>query len=223
MVPDLPILLLLGLLGGVLALDGTSFGQFMLSRPLIAAGLAGIVTGSPQAGIVIGVLLEALQLAVLPVGAARYPEAAPAAVAAAGAYAGAAVDVPVALMAAVVFSMAWGRVGGTTVEWLRRTNVGIAVPGDGQLVSPGELERMHLKALGVDFVRGAVVTITGLLVLGTLLETLGWIPFQEHWTRPALALSAAGALASSLRLFGRRRLPLFFAGAAAGVAVLWLK
>jgi hypothetical protein len=82
---------------------------------------------------------------------------------------------------------------------------------------------MHLKALGLDFVRGAVVTITGLLVLGTLLETLGWIPFQEHWTRPALALSAAGALASSLRLFGRRRLPLFFAGAAAGLAVLWLK
>ena len=222
MIPDLPILLLLGVLGGVLALDGTSFGQFMLSRPLIAAVLAGIVTGSPQAGIVIGVLLEALQLAVLPVGAARYPEAAPAAVASAGAYAGAAVDVPVALMAAVVFSMAWGRVGGTTVEWLRRTNVGIAVPGDAT-VSPGELERMHLKALGLDFVRGAVVTVAGLLVLGTLLETLGWIPFQEHWTRPALALSAAGARVSSLRLFGRRRLPLFLAGAAAGLGVLWLR
>lgn len=223
MVPDVPILLLLGLLGGVLALDATSFGQFMLSRPLIAAGLAGMVTGSLQAGIVIGVLLEALQLAVLPVGAARYPEAAPAAVASAGAYAGAAVDAPVALMAAVVFSMAWGRVGGATVEWLRRTNVGIAVPDGGQAVSAGELERMHLRALGLDFVRGAVVTVTGLLVLGTLLETLGWIPFQEHWTRPALALSAAGALASSLRLFGRRRLPLFLAGAAAGLAVLWLK
>ncbi|HZG42780.1 MAG TPA: PTS sugar transporter subunit IIC, partial [Longimicrobium sp.] len=77
MVPDIPILLLLGVLGGVLALDATSFGQFMLSRPLIAAVLAGIATGSAQAGIVIGVLLEALQLAVLPVGAARYPEAAP--------------------------------------------------------------------------------------------------------------------------------------------------
>ena len=222
MVPDLPTVLLLGLLGGVLALDGTSVGQFMLSRPLIAAGLAGIATGSLQAGIVIGVLLEALQLAVLPVGAARYPEAAPAAVAAAAAYAGAAVDAPVALMAAVVFSMAWGRVGGATVEWLRRTNVGIAVPAEGPL-SPGEVERRHLRAVGLDFARGAAVTIVGLLVLGTLLETLGWIPFQEHWTRPALALSAAGALASSLRLFGRRRLPLFLAGAAAGLGVLWLR
>lgn len=222
MVPDLPTVLLLGLLGGVLALDGTSVGQFMLSRPLIAAGLAGIATGSPEAGIVIGVLLEALQLAVLPVGAARYPEAAPAAVAAAGAYAGAAVDAPVALMAAVVFSMAWGRVGGATVEWLRRTNVAIAVPAEGPL-SPGEVERRHLRAAGLDFARGAAVTVAGLLVLGTLLETLGWIPFQEHWTRPALALSAAGALASSLRLFGRRRLPLFLAGAAAGLGVLWLR
>jgi hypothetical protein len=67
------------------------------------------------------------------------------------------------------------------------------------------------------------VTLVGLLILGTLLETLGWIPFREEWTRPALALSAAAALASSLRLFGRRRMPLFVAGAAAGGLLLWLR
>ena len=33
----------------------------------------------------------------------------------------------------------------------------------------------------------------------------------------------ADALASSLRLFGRRRMPLFVAGAAAGAALLWLR
>jgi hypothetical protein len=99
--------------------------------------------------------------------------------------------------------------------------VNLAVPEDA--ASPGEVERMQLKAVGLDFARGAAVTVVGLLVLGTLLETLGWIPFQEHWTKPALALSAAAALASSLRLFGRRRLPLFLAGAAAGLGVLWLR
>lgn len=222
MIPDPLTLLLLSLLGGLLALDATSVGQLMLGRPLIAAGLAGMIAGNPAAGIVVGVLMEAIHLAVLPVGAARYPEAGPAAVAAAGAYAGAHVSQQVALLASVVFMLAWGWVGGRSVEWLRRWNVRMAVPAEGP-VDLGTVERLHLRATALDFVRGTLVTLGGLLVLGTLLETLGWIPFREPWTRPALALSAAAALASSLRLFGRRRMPLFVAGAAAGALLLWLR
>jgi len=222
MVPEAGVLVLLSLLGGLLALDATSLGQFMLSRPLVAAGLAGLVSGNPEGGIAIGLLLEALHLAVLPVGAARYPEAGPAAVAAAGAFAGAPEVSHVALMVAVLFSMGWGWVGGRTVEWLRRANVELAVPPEGPL-DPGRLERLHLRALAMDFARGTAVTLAGLLVLGIVLETLGWVPFREQWTRPALALSAAAALAASLRLFGRRRLPLFVAGAAAGVLLAWLQ
>jgi mannose/fructose/N-acetylgalactosamine-specific phosphotransferase system component IIC len=222
MIPDPLTLLLLSLLGGLLALDATSLGQFMLSRPLIAAGLAGMIAGNPEGGIVAGLLLEAIHLAGLPVGAARYPEAGPAAVAAAGAYAGAPETSQVALLASVVFMLAWGWIGGRTVEGLRRWNVRTAVPPAGP-VDAGTVERLHLRALGLDFVRGTLFTLLGLVVLGTLLETLGWIPFREPWTRPALALSAAAALASSLRLFGRRRMPLFVAGAAAGAVLLWLR
>lgn len=221
MIPEPTTLLLLSLLGGLLALDATSLGQVMVSRPLVAAGLAGAVSGNLEGGIVVGVLLEALHLAVLPVGASRYPEAGPAAVAAAGAYAGA-TESNVALLASVLFMLAWGWVGGRTVEWMRRVDGTAAVPVGGE-VDPGRVERIHLRAILFDFARGAVVTLAGLVVLGTLLETLGWIPFREPWTRPALALSAAAALASSLRLFGRRRLPLFFVGAAAGAVVLWVR
>lgn len=221
MIPDPLTLALLSLLGGLLALDATSLGQFMLSRPLVAAGLAGIVAGNPAAGIATGLLLEALHLAVLPVGASRYPEAGPAAVAAAGAFAGS-TDSAVALMACVVFSMAWGWVGGRTVDVLRRANARFAVPAPGPL-DPARVERLHWRALLVDAARGTLLTLAGVLLLGTLLETLGWIPFRETWTRPALALSAAAALASALRLFGRRRLPLFAAGAAAGALLLWLR
>lgn len=222
MTPDLTTLLLLSLLGGLLALDATSVGQFMLSRPLIAAGLAGMLAGNPEGGIVVGLLMEAIHLAVLPVGAARYPEAGPASVAAAGAFAGAPESSQVALLASVVFMLGWGWLGGRSVEWMRRMNVRIAVPPVGP-VDAGRVETLHLRALALDFARGVLVTLAGLLVLGTLLETLGWLPFRQHWTRPALALSAAAALASSLRLFGRRRLPLFAAGAAAGAALLWLR
>lgn len=222
MIPEPATLLLLTLLGGMLALDATSVGQFMVSRPLIAAGVAGIVAGNPEGGIVIGVLLEALHLAVLPVGASRYPEAGPAAVAAAGAFAGASDEAEAALLAAVLFSLAWGRAGGWTVEALRRANVRLGVPAPGP-VEPRTVERLHHRAVAMDFARGAAVTLAGLLVLGTLLETLGWIPFREPWTRPALGLSAAAALAASLRLFGRKRMPLFAAGAAAGLLLLVLR
>jgi hypothetical protein len=222
MIPEPATLLLLSLLGGLLALDATAVGQFMLSRPLIAAGLAGMIAGNMEGGIMVGVLMEAIHLAVLPVGAARYPEAGPASVAAAGAFAGAPPTFEVALLASVVFMLAWGWLGGRSVEWMRRMNARWAVPPEGP-VDPGTVERLHLRAIAFDFGRGAAVTLLGLVVLGTLLETLGWIPFREPWTRPALALSAAAALASSLRLFGRRRLPLFAAGAAAGVVLLWLR
>jgi hypothetical protein len=220
LIPDAPTLALLSLLGGLLAVDATSAGQFMVSRPLVAAVLAGAVAGNIEGGIVVGLLMESLHLAVLPVGAARYPEGGPAAVATAGAYAGAGAS-NVALLASVLFMLGWGVLGGRSVEWLRRVNARTAVPPPGP-VHPRRIEVLHLRALGGDFARGVAVTLAGLLVLGILLETLGWIPFREPWTRTALALSASAALASSLRLFGRRRLGIFVLGAAVGALLLWV-
>ena len=37
----------LSLLGGWVATDSTSFAQFMVSRPLVAASLAGWIVGDP--------------------------------------------------------------------------------------------------------------------------------------------------------------------------------
>ena len=51
-------LLPLVLLGGVLALDATSVGQFMFSRPLVAGALAGWVVGDAALGLSVGVVLE---------------------------------------------------------------------------------------------------------------------------------------------------------------------
>ena len=73
-------LLLVSLLGGVLALDGTAVGQFMVSRPLVAGALTGWLVGSPAVGLAVGALLEAYLLVSFPSGGARYPEGATAAV-----------------------------------------------------------------------------------------------------------------------------------------------
>ncbi|MEX0912584.1 MAG: hypothetical protein WD031_04060, partial [Gemmatimonadota bacterium] len=54
--------LLLILLGGLVAVDGTSVGQFMISRPFVAAAHAGWAVGDPIHGMVIGLVLEAFHL-----------------------------------------------------------------------------------------------------------------------------------------------------------------
>jgi PTS system mannose-specific IIC component len=210
---------ILALLGGALALDGTSVGQFMVSRPLVACTLAGWAVGAPALGAALGAVLEALHIAVLPVGAARYPEGAPAAVAAAGVYAGLDGREPL-LLAVVLFALAWEWVGDWTVNRLRAANVALAVPAPGSAVDPRWITRRHLAAITLDFVRGALLTAAG---IGVLLGVAALVPedgFPLGWGVRAAHLGAALAAASAIRLFGTGRMKWFAAGAAAGVVLL---
>ena len=210
--------LVLALLGGVLALDGTSVGQFMISRPIVACVLAGWIAGDPAAGAMLGMVLEALHVAVLPVGAARYPEAAPAAVAAAAVYVARGGGEGL-LLAVVLFAMAWEWAGSWTVSRLRELNVRVAVPV-GTPLAPADVGRRHLAALAVDFARGTAVTALGLVLLGLLTAALPLAEFPRGWGRLAAGLAAAAAVASSIRLFGTQRLAWFAAGAVAGAVFL---
>ena len=116
-------------LGGLLALDGTSVAQLMVSRPFVAATLGGVLAGRPAEGMAVGLVLEALHLAVLPVGASRYPEGGPAAVAAGAVYAAAhapPATAQAALLVAVLLALALEWAGGRTVAALRQFNVRFA-------------------------------------------------------------------------------------------------
>lgn len=209
--------LVLALLGGVLALDGTSVGQFMLSRPLVACTLAGLVAGDAAVGAMVGMVLEALHIAVLPVGAARYPEAAPASVAAAGVYAAGGGEA--LLLAVVLFALGWEWVGSWSVTRLREGNVRLSA-FDGSPVAPEVVARRHLAAIAADLGRGAVVTALGIVILAWLVRVVPLERVPEGWAVPALGLAAAAAVASSARMFGRKRLAWFAAGAAAGAVFL---
>ncbi len=74
--------------GTLCGLDLVSVPQAMLSRPLVAGFLGGMVVGAPVQGLAVGALLELFALETLPVGAARYPDWGPPG-AAAGALVGA--------------------------------------------------------------------------------------------------------------------------------------
>ena len=61
-------ILFAALFTGIISLDRSAFGQFQLSRPLVAAPLMGAVLGCPLEGALIGLTYELLFLNSLPVG-----------------------------------------------------------------------------------------------------------------------------------------------------------
>src|SRR5205085_7846999 len=68
--------------GTLVGLDLVSVPQAMISRPIVAGIVTGLLAGDVEAGIRTGALFELFALDVLPAGAVRYPDYGPATVAA---------------------------------------------------------------------------------------------------------------------------------------------
>jgi mannose/fructose/N-acetylgalactosamine-specific phosphotransferase system component IIC len=208
----------LGLLGGLLSLDGTAVGQFMFSRPLVAGALTGWVLGDAALGVTVGAVLELYLLVSFPTGGARFPEGSTAtvvAVAAAAPFSGAGA-VPIAAAVGLV----WGQIGGASVTAQRHLNSRL-VPEPGDPAAGGlSLSLAHTTAIATDFVRGALLTVAGIfvgrLIVGLLVER--WPMSNEASTGLLLVGGAvsAGILLRDLGGFRRRRV-LFAAGMALGV------
>lgn len=216
----------IGLLGGVIGLDATSFPQIMLSRPLVAGTLTGVSLGNVTVGAGLGALHEIFNLAVLPVGASRYPEAGTATVAAVAAL----LLAPTtsfwpALLLALVFALLWERVMGASVVSYRRTVERIVSAPDGGTLDARMVERRHAMAMALDFTRAALLTLLGAAVgLQLLTLLLPYLQLPELAVRNVLAVAAAAVLGGSLGMFGgwSARRASFLIGAATGSVLLAL-
>ena len=62
------------LAGAIVYLDTTAVGQIMISQPLIACTLWGVIVGRPEIGLFFGIVFQLLWLGSLAIGAARFPE-----------------------------------------------------------------------------------------------------------------------------------------------------
>lgn len=216
--------LILSFLGGLLTLDQTSLGQFMLSRPLVSASLAGWILGNPEAGILAGAILEVLFLPAFPVGGARFPEGGPAGVVAVAASA-AAGDGAAGLALGVGLGTVWGGAAGWSVTLMRRLNERIAPAGVRDTLPPSRIVAGHVSGLVLDFARGAVITGIG-VVTGRILA--GFLP--ESWAlggvQTGLALGTAAAISMGgllAGLGGWKRSPVHLAsGLVLGGLLGWL-
>jgi len=218
---DFAHILLVSFAGGILALDATSAGQFMVSRPLVAGVLTGSLLGDPAQGLLVGALLELYLLVSFPVGGARFPEGPTATVVAVASSLAtpAAGAVPIAMAVGLV----WGQIGGWTITGLRRLN-GHLVPEPAEAgAGPRRVVTAHLGALSLDFLRGALVTVSGVLVGGYIVRaTVEAWPISASDSIGLILVGGAVSLGILLRSLGgfKRRKAVFAVGMALGLAVV---
>jgi PTS system mannose-specific IIC component len=220
-VTELPISALLPLLawGVIVGLDLVSFPQGLLSRPLVAATVAGWLSGSAEAGMRAGAVLELFALDVLPVGASRYPEYGPAAVGAAVLAAGLPQEGGVGIGALLGLVVALP--AGWTLEWLRHANARHVHRLSAALSagSTSAIRRLQWAGLVRDGVRSALVTAAALALALALRSRLGPTATLPSLLTPVLVgTGAAAALSGAFRTAGGgRRLTWVGIGLAGGM------
>jgi len=211
--------------GTVVGLDLVSVPQGLLSRPLVAATVAGLLVGNVTGGVLAGMVIELYALDVLPVGASRYPDYSVAAVA--GGVAGALAPAALAVGVAGLVALPMAAVGGWTLQALRRRNA-VSVrrrlervaAGDGRAI--WELQRNGMLR---DALRSLVLAVVGIAF--AILVTL--IPWDEYtnarvlsWA--VLAGGVAAALGGAVRSAGRgARRHWLAVGLATGIIVVSLR
>jgi mannose/fructose/N-acetylgalactosamine-specific phosphotransferase system component IIC len=206
-------LLILTLLGGLLALDGTSVGQFMVSRPLVAGALTGWVMGDPFTGLLIGGILEVYLISVFPVGGGDFPDGGPPTLVAVAT--GVAVSGPAGVAFGTLLGFLLSRLGAYSTRFLRKVNGRLAPDPSRGEVTVSRIVWAHLAGLALSFLRGAIISVMGLVIGLGLADLPGEIwPLRMPGTLILLAIGAtvpAGALVGSLGGWRRRGI-LFGAG-----------
>ncbi len=166
-----------------------SCAQAMISRPVVAGPLAGLLVGDPVTGMWAGVLLEILSLHQLPIGASRGWDTGPGAVAAA--VAAVSLEGYAGLLVGVGFGVVVGWAGSWSVHVMRCLNARLVVDQVRVPLTPSRLTVRHLSAMMFDLARAIVLTLVAILTLRLLASPLGAVPMAATVGAALLMLAAA--------------------------------
>ena len=209
--------------GTLVGLDLVSVAQAMLSRPLVAGAVTGLLVGDVGAGVRVGALIELFALDVLPVGAARYPDYGPPTVAATALAAGGPWELTLGL--AGTLALVGAVLGGWSLQYVRRRNA-LAIQQAAAALAAGEsrvIRRLQYAGLARDAVRSAL--LTGVALAGAAAAA---VISLERTTAAALTvvmvgIGLAAALGGAVRGAGPgRRRAWLVGGLATGTLLAWM-
>jgi mannose/fructose/N-acetylgalactosamine-specific phosphotransferase system component IIC len=207
--------------GTLVGLDLVSVPQAMISRPIVAGVVAGLLAGDLDAGVRIGVLFELFALDVFPAGAVRYPDYGPATIAAVALGVGTPWELGLGVSAALGLVLAV--LGGWSLQVVRRWNAR-AIQRQSAALAAGEssaIRRLQYGGILRDAARGLILTLAGLVLASTIADSVRLdrqtaVAFTLVAIGSALAAAASGAFRSSGR---GTRLKWLIAGVATGIVL----
>lgn len=224
--------LLAGLVAMLTGLDRVALVQIMISRPLVAGPLTGLVLGMPLLGLEVGMLLELLWLGRLPVGAAIPPDDTQVTVGATvlafsmGEILGL-TGMPMVILA-VLIAIPLGKFGQIFDRLARQVNDRLAVSGL-QALRHGDtngLERMHLMGL-VSFALASLATACVIVLVGSVILFYLAPPLIGAVREAGLSLQYSLIMVGAASLLGtinvNRSISLFCAAFSGTLLVLWLR
>ncbi len=224
--------LLAALVAMLTGLDRVALVQIMISRPLVAAPLAGWVLGNPMVGMEVGMLLELLWLGRLPVGAAIPPDDTQVAV-------GATVlaitighlmnldGMPLVILS-VLIAIPLGKFGQVFERLARHVNDRLAVSGHNALMAgdTAAMERCHLFGL-VSFALASLATALVIVLIGSFILfsvvplLIGAVQKTGLSLQYSLIMVGAASLLGTINV--NRSISLFCAAFTGTMLVLWLR
>lgn len=161
-------ILLISLIGGIISIDTASGWQIMISQPVVACPIIGLIFSEPQLGLLIGILLELPWLTNIPLGGVHGSEGNLGAVVATGL----AIHLKmlnlntenIIVIIAIMYSLIVSRVGLYLVEYVRKSNLHLIHLAD-TAANKGDFRKitwLNLTGLFYSFLLGFGLVLVGL-------------------------------------------------------------
>lgn len=226
------VALLVALVAGILEWDIYGWGQTMISRPLVAGTIMGLVLGDAKTGMLIGASIEMIYLGVIPVGAAVPPDATTATAISVSLAILSGIDqkvattlaIPVAVAAQILQMFIW------------TINSGLMHKAD-KYVEVGDLkgtDRVHLLGSFLFFLQGFIPAFLAILLgVNAVKSLVSAMPvWVSNWFKVAGGILPALGFAMLFVMMSNKKLvpyfiigfavAAFFKGSLVGVAVIGL-